>query len=106
MMGMIAKGHVTGELWVVYGVFLSFRPVSGFRFYFYFLGEKRKKKRNVQEDGAVHHLSMVRYPLEEETVQFGKQGRHLLVGKSRQHQRYLAHAKRKKTPFFQQPAVL
>lgn len=45
---------------------------------------------NVQEDGAVHHLSMVRYPLEEETVQFGKQARHLLVGKSRQHQRYLA----------------
>lgn len=45
MMGMIAKGHVTGELWVVYGVFLSFRPVSGFRFYFYFLGGKKKKKR-------------------------------------------------------------
>lgn len=47
MMGMIAKGHVTGELWVVYGVFLSFRPVSGFRFYFYFFfrGKKKKKKR-------------------------------------------------------------
>lgn len=47
MMGMIAKGHVTGELWVVYGVFLSFRPVSGFRFYFYFYfrGKKKKKKK-------------------------------------------------------------
>lgn len=86
---------------MVFGVFLSFRPVSGFRLYFYFFrGKKKKKKRNVQEDGAVHHLSMVRYPLEEETVQFGKQGRHLLVGKSRQHQWYLAHAKKKKNPHF------
>lgn len=50
MMGMIAKGHVTGELWVVYGVFLSFRPVSGFRFYFYFFfrGKKKKKKKRTR----------------------------------------------------------
>lgn len=31
-----------------FGVFLSFRPVSGFRFYFYFLGEKKKKKKRTR----------------------------------------------------------
>lgn len=48
-----------------------------------------KKRNNVQENGAIHHFLMVRYPLEEETMQFGKKSRHFLIGKFGQHQRYL-----------------